>query len=158
MGENGNLGKKCLLLVVNGVNSGRRSHRVRSQEKKKESPSQESPSHRVTESGEEEGVTESGVRSHRVRSQEKKKEEEGRRKKEEGRRKKEEGRRKKEEGRRRKFLSLLFLLLLSCQRAYTLPFHAPPRPCQCCNAESVVIEVYKKAMMGKLKAKTGEHL
>ena len=119
MGENGNLGKKCLLLVVNGVNSGRRSHRVRSQEKKKESPSQESP------------------------SQEKKKE---------------EGRRKKEEGRRRKFLSLLFLLLLSCQRAYTLPFHAPPRPCQCCNAESIVIEVYKKAMMGKLKAKTGEHL
>jgi hypothetical protein len=42
--------------------------------------------------------------------------------------------------------------------AYTLPFHAPPRPCQCCNAESIVIEVYKKAMMGKLKAKTGEHL
>ena len=66
--------------------------------------------------------------------------------------------RRKKEGRRRKFLSLLLLLLLSCQRAYTLPFHAPPRPCQCCNAESIVIEVYKKAMMGKLKAKTGEHL
>ena len=74
---------------------------------------------------------------------------------EEGRRR----RKKEEEGRRRrKFFSLLLLLLLSCQRAYTLPFHAPPRPCQCCNAESIVIEVYKKAMMGKLKAKTGEHL
>ncbi len=118
---------------------------------KKESPSQESGEEegvRSQESGEEEGVRsqESGVRSQEsgVRSQEKKKEE--------------EGRRKKEEGRRRKFLSLLLLLLLSCQRVYTLPFHAPPRPCQCCNAESIVIEVYKKAMMGKLKAKTGEHL
>ena len=114
MGENGNLGKKYLLLVVNGVNSGRRSSGVWL-----------TPRFAIRSSG----GRSSG-----------------------GRRKEEEGRR------RRKFLSLLLLLLLSCQRAYTLPFHAPPRPCQCCNAESIVIEVYKKAMMGKLKAKTGEHL
>ena len=103
MGENGNFWKKCLLLVVNGVNSGRRSSGVQ-----------------------EEGEEEEGGRRR------KKKEEEGG--------------------------NFFLLLLLSCQRAYTLPFHAPPRPCQCCNAESIVIEVYKKAMMGKLKAKTGEHL
>ena len=37
MGENGNLGKKCLLLVVNGVNSGRRSQEsgVRRRRRKK---------------------------------------------------------------------------------------------------------------------------
>jgi nicotinamide riboside kinase len=38
MGENGNFWKKCLLLVVNGVNSGRRSSGVqefRKKEKKK---------------------------------------------------------------------------------------------------------------------------
>jgi|LakMenEpi03Aug12_release.lakeMendotaPanAssembly.Ray.scaffolds.fasta_scaffold59326_3 hypothetical protein len=64
----------------------------------------------------------------------------------------------RESRRRRKFLSLLLLLLLFCYLAYTLPFHAPPRPCQCCNAEFIVIQVYIKAMMGKLKAKTGEHL
>ena len=84
-----------------------------------------------------------GKKESGVRSQEKKKEEEGRRRK---------------SGSRRKFLSLVLLLVLVCYLAYTLPFHAPPRPCQCCNAESIVIEVYKKAMMGKLKAKTGEHL
>jgi hypothetical protein len=45
MGENGNLGKKCLLLVVNGVNSGRRSQesgvRRRRRKKKEEEGSQE---------------------------------------------------------------------------------------------------------------------
>ena len=129
MGENGNLGKKYLLLVVNGVNSGRRSSGVWL-------------------------TPRFAIRSSGGRKKEKEKKEEGGRR----RKKKKEGRRRKEEGRRRKFFSLLLLLLLSCQREYTLPFHAPPRPCQCCNAESIVIEVYKKAMMGKLKAKTGEHL
>jgi hypothetical protein len=102
MGKNGNSGEKCLLLVVNGVNSGL-----------------------IRDQG-------SGVRSMAYA--------------------------KSEVKRRGKFLCLLLLLVLLCYLTYTLPFHAPPRPCQCCNAESNVIQVYIKEIMGKLKAKAEEHL